>query len=158
MFRLKNFAAFFMFFTVLGSAAVFAQTPQTPQQQQQKVEVSDAELTKFARAFQEIRMINQEVQQEMMGVVQSEGMDIQRFNEIHQATVDPEVEVEATAAEKEQHKNITSELEEIQVKFQGRLEKVITDQGLTIQQYEKIAMGLQNDPELQERLRKEFQG
>lgn len=159
MFKSTKIAAFFLFFTILGSTAVFAQTTQQmPQQQQQKVEVSDAELSKFANAFQQVRMMGQQVQQEMMTTVQEEGMDIQRFNEIQQAAMNPEAEVTATEEEKKKHQDIVSELEEIQTGFQQQLEKVITDQGLTMQRYEQIAMGLQNDPELQERLKKVFEG
>lgn len=159
MFRSKKLAGFFLFLTVMGSTAAFAQTPQLPQQQQQqKVEVSDAELKKFANAFQGIRMVNQEAQQEMSQVIQEEGMEIQRFNEIYQATLNPEVAVEATEEEKKQHEKISSKLEGMQGEFQGKMEKIITDEGLTIERYEQIAMGLQADPELQERLRAVFEG
>lgn len=160
MLKLKKVASFLFFFTVMGTFASFAQTPQLPQQQQQqpKVEVSDSELTKFANAFQGIRMVNQEAQQEMMQVVEEGGMDVQKFNEIHQASMDPAVEVEASEAELKKHQEITSELEEMQGTFQAKMEKVITDADLTLERYEQIAMGLQSDPELQERLRAVFQG
>lgn len=162
MFRSKKLAGFLLTVTMIGGSTVFAQTPQLPQQpqqqQQQKVEVTDAELNKFAEAFQGIRVIGQQSQQEMLQVVQKEGMDVQRFNEIHQATLNPEMEVEATTKEKEQHKNIISELEVMQTSMQQQMEKVITDSGLSLERYEQIAMGLQSDRELQERLQKVLQG
>lgn len=156
MFNSKKIAAFFLFFTVLGSTAMFAQTPQQlPQQDQQmeKVEVSEAELQKFANAFQAITAIGQQAQQEMAGVVEKKGMDIERFNEVHQASLDPQAEVTVTSEEQEQHKEIISELESMQVEFQGEMAKVITEVGLTPERYEQIAMGLQYDQELQNRLR-----
>ncbi len=156
MINSKKIAAFFLFFTIIGSTAIFAQTPQQlPQQQQQpeKVEVSETELQKFANAFQAITAIGQQAQQEMAGVVEEKGMAIQRFNEVHQATLDPQAEVTVTAEEKEQHKEIISELETMQVEFQGEMAKVITEVGLTPERYEQIAMGLQYDEELQNRLR-----
>lgn len=160
MINLKKVASFLFLFGVMGSFGAFAQTPQLPQQQQQqqKVEVSDSELEKFANAFQGIRMINQQAQQEMMAVVQDGGMDVQKFNEIHQASVDPAVEAEATPEELEKHQEIASELEEMQGTYQAKMEEVIQDQDLTLQRYEQIAMGLQSDPELQERLRAVFEG
>jgi uncharacterized membrane protein YhiD involved in acid resistance len=156
MFNSKKFAAFFLFFTVLGSTAMFAQTPQQlPQQDQQmeKVEVSEAELQKFANAFQAITAIGQQAQQEMAGVVEKKGMDIERFNEVHQASLDPQAEVTVTSEEQEQHQEIISELETMQMEFQGEMAKVITEVGLTPERYEQIAMGLQYDQELQNRLR-----
>lgn len=161
MLKMTKIASFFFLFSVMGTFAVSAQTPQLPQQQQQqqqKVEVSDSELSKFANAFQAIRMINQEAQQEMMQTVQEGGMEIQKFNEIHQAAMDPAVEVEVSAEEQKKHQEITSELEKMQITFQEQMEEVIEEQDLTIQRYEQIAMGLQSDPELQERLKAVFEG
>lgn len=159
MFRSRKLAGFVLAVTMLGGTAVIAQTPQLPQQQQQqKVEVTDAELNKFAEAFQGIRVIGQQSQQEMMQVVEEKGMNVERFNEIHQATLNPQVEVEATTEEKTQHKNIISELEGMQASIQKQMEKVITDTGLTLERYEQIAMGLQSDSELQQRLQKVLQG
>lgn len=143
----------------MGTTAVFAQTPQLPQQQeQQKVEVTDAEMNKFAKAFQGIRVIGQQSQQEMVQVVQNGGMKIERFNKIHEATLNPNLEVEATTEEKTQHKEIISKLEVMQASLQEQMEKVITDAGLSLERYEQIAMGLQNDPELQQRLQAVLQG
>lgn len=151
----SKMAAFFLFFSVLGSAAVFAQAPQLPQQQ---VEVNDSELAKFAKAFQGIRMISMEAQQEMAKVVEEGGMDVARFNEIQQAIMDPSVEVTASEEEIKKQKAIVSRLESMQGKYQEKMEGVISEQGLTPQRYEQIAMGLQTDPELQERLKAVFQG
>lgn len=154
----SKIAGFFFFFTVLGSTAVFAQAPQIPQQQQEKVEVSDTELTEFANAFKDIQMVTQEAQQKMSQVVQEKGMDIQRFSEIHEAELNPQVEVEVSAEEKELHQDITSELESMQGTFQKKMEDAISKQGLSLERYEQIAMGLQTDTELQERLKNILQG
>ncbi len=155
MFNSKKIAGFFLSLSILGSASVFSQTQQLPQQQQQQpVEVKDAELGKFARAFQQVRLITMEAQEEMSGVVTNEGMEIQRFNEIHKASLDPKVELTATEEEKKQHQKIISGLETIQAGVQAKLEKAVQDQGINLARYEQIAMGLQNDPELQERLKK----
>jgi hypothetical protein len=158
MFNSKKIAGFLLSLSIFGSAATFAQTPQLPQQQQQQeVEVSDAELEKFATAFQQVRVITMEAQQEMAGVVTNEGMEIQRFNEIHEATLNPEAEVTATEEEKKKHQKIISNLETIQAGVQVKLEKAVQEQGITPARYEQIAMVLQNDPELQERIKKIFE-
>ena len=158
MIKVNKLAGLVMFFMMLGSTAVFAQQLPQPQQQQQATEVTDAELTKFVAALQGIQMVSQQAQQEMIQVVQEEGMEIPRFNEIHQATIDPEVEVEATEEEKTAHKNIISELETMQAGVQQKMEKLITDQGLSLERYEQIAMSLQSDTELQQRIQQMIQG
>lgn len=156
-FTTKGITGVLIFFLSLSTNS-FAQTTPIQQSAVQQAEVSDAELEKFAQAFQRIRMINQEAQQQMTQVVQDEGMDIQRFNEIFQASMDPAVNVEITAEEKEQYSNISSEIEAMQGSFQSRMEEVITAQDLTVQRYEQIATQLQTDPQLQERLRAVFEG
>ncbi len=156
MFSSKKFAGFLLSLSILGSTAAIAQTPQLPQQQQ-KVDVSDVELEKFATAFQQVRSITMEAQQEMAGVVTNEGLEIQRFNEIHESTLNPEAEVAATAEEKKKHQKIVANLETMQAGVQVKLEKAVQDQGITPARYEQIAMALQNDPELQERVKKIFE-
>lgn len=161
MFRSKKLAGFLLTVTMMGGTAAFAQTPQLPQQQQQqqqKVEVTDAELNKFAKAFQGIRVIGQKSQQEMVQVVQNEGMKVERFSKIHEATLNPQMKVEATEEEKAQHKKITSKLEDMQVSVKEQMEEVITKSGLSLERYEQIAMGLQSDRELQQRLQAVLQG
>lgn len=159
MIKLNRVAGLVMAFMMLGSTAVFAQQlPPQQQQQQQTVEVSDAELEKFVAALQQIQVVSQQAQQEMMQVVENEGMEIQRFNEIHQAAMNPEVEVETTTEEEAKHKKIVGELESMQAGIQQRMEKLITDQGFTLERYEQIAMSLQSDPALQQRIQQMMQG
>lgn len=148
-----------LFFLAISSNVMFAQVNQTQQTQTQvqQTEVTDSELEDFAQAFQAMRMLNQQVQQEMAGVVEGEGMEIQRFNEIHQATVDPQREIDATEEERQQYQNITSEIQERQTSFQQQIEETISDADMSMERYEQIATQLQNDPELQERLREVFQ-
>lgn len=157
MFKANKITGFFLFFTILGSTLLYAQNQQLPQQQQ-KIEVGDAELSKFAVAFQQTRMIMGEAQQEMATVVQNNGLEIQRFNELYQAAMDPEKEMDATAEEREQYKKIVSEIEKMQSGLQKKIENAITEQGLSLERYEQIGMALQTDPELQERLKAEFEG
>ncbi|WP_029034180.1 DUF4168 domain-containing protein [Salinimicrobium terrae] len=156
MIRINKLAGLVMAFMMLGSTAVFAQ--QLPQQQQQQTEISDAELTKFVKALQGIQVVTQQAQQKMMEMVQEEGMEIPRFNELHQATVNPEVEVVATPEEKAAHKKIIGELEGMQAGVQEQLENLITEQGLSLERYEQIAMRLQSDTQLQQRIQQMLQG
>ncbi|APS40118.1 DUF4168 domain-containing protein [Salegentibacter sp. T436] len=160
MIKSKKIAGLLFAFALLGSASVFAQTQQLPQQQQQTVDidVSDEELSKFADAYQKIRMVNQQAQQEMAKKVEDSGFDIQRFNEIHQASLDPNTEVDATEDELTKHKEVVSEIEGMQGEFQKEMENAISEEGLDVARYEKIAMALQTDTELQQRLQQLMQG
>lgn len=102
--------------------------------------------------------MNQQVQMNMAQVVSNEEMDIKRFNEIHKASLDPAVEVEISGEEKEKYDEIVTQIEEIQLDFQSKIEETIKENGLTVERYQDIATRLQTDPELQERLKEELTG
>ncbi|WP_417885537.1 DUF4168 domain-containing protein [Zunongwangia sp.] len=153
MIKFKKFAGLLFILTIFTGSVATAQQPTTPQKQVD-VDVSDAELAKFAEAYQGLRMMNQEINQQMMKVVQDGGLDVQRFNEIHQASSNPDKEVEATEEELQKHKAILADIEGMQKEVETKMENVIKDKGLTMQRYEKLAMALQTDQELQSRLQK----
>lgn len=147
-FRTKKLAGFLLFF-VFSTLTLFAQADQT--------KVSDAELTKFASVFQQMRMMNQQVQQKMAKAVADEEMEIQRFNEIHQANLNPDMEVKASEEEKETYQEIVEEIEKMQVGFQQQMQEIIEDSGLSMEKYQMIATRLQTDAQLQERLKNTLQ-
>ncbi|MGY5847582.1 DUF4168 domain-containing protein [Salegentibacter sp. HM20] len=145
-------------FLAASPAMVNAQQLPAPQQQQEKIDVSDEELSKFAQAYQGIMVVNQEAQQKMLATVEAEGFDVKRFNEIHQASLDPETEVEVTPEEEEKHRKAIEKIQGMQENFQAQMEQVIETQGLSLERYEQVAMALQTDTELQQRLQQMLQG
>lgn len=160
MLKLKKIAGMMFLTAALAAspAVVNAQQLPAPQQQQEKIDVSDDELSKFAQAYQGIMVVNQEAQQKMLATVEEEGFDVQRFNEIHQASLDPNQEVEVTAEEEAKHKKTVEKIQGMQEEFQSQMEQVIEKEGLTVERYEQVAMALQTDTELQQRLQRMMQG
>lgn len=163
MIRSKKFTGMIMLFVMLASTATFAQGQQfpqeeQPQQEQSQTEVTNAELTKFVEALKGVQMVTQQAQQKLTQLVEKEGMEVKRFGEIHQASVNPEVEIDATSEEKATHKKIVGELETMQAEVKQQLEKLITDQGLTLERYEEIGMRLRTDAQLQQRIQQMLQG
>ena len=148
---MKKLFSSLLFVLAVGTASVSAQTNTLPQQQE-KIEVSDAELNQFAEVFQKMRMMNQEVQKEMMSVVQEEDLELKRFNEIHQANMDPNKEIETTKEEEKKYQAIVTEFEVIQPEFQKKMEAVIAESDLSMERYQQLAMALRSDAQLQQRL------
>nr|WP_297788229.1 DUF4168 domain-containing protein [uncultured Allomuricauda sp.] len=120
---------------------------------QEQVEVSDAELNKIASAFQDIQKVNMEAQQQVMQTVKDSGFEPNRFNEMYQASASPEKTVDASDEEKERFGKLMNEIQQMQVGFTQQIEEIIGNEGLTMERYQKIAMALQTDTELQGRLR-----
>lgn len=151
MMKIKNVVSSLLVIVALGVSGLNAQNTQMPAQQEQ-IEVSQAELTQFAEVFQKMRMLNQEAQKEMVEVIKDEGFELQRFNEIHQASMDPNKEVELSDAEDAKYKAAVKELESMQPEFQKEMQSLIADSDLSMERYQQIAMALRADTELQKRL------
>lgn len=142
---------FIVVFFFLSISGIFAQLPQQPTQ---PAEVSDAELVQFASAFNKIQSIDQQLQQKMLAAVQNEGIDVQKFNEILNAQQDPNQEVDATEEELKKFASAHKAVEQIQNQAQQDMQKVITDNKLTVPRYQDIMMAIQSDPDLQQKLQK----
>lgn len=136
-----------IFCFAMVSAATFAQAPA-----QENVEVSDAELGKIANAFKGIQQVNVQAQQEMVKTVEESGFEMERFNELYEASQSPDKEVEASSEEKEKFGVVMNEMQTKQATFQKQVEEVIVKEGITLERYQQVAVVLQSDKELQQRL------
>ena len=138
---LKN-SSLIVFMFVLGSMTL----------QAQEQSVSDKELGMFADAYIEAQVQNQKSQEKMIAVIKDEGLEIERFNQIQQATMDPNQESNATESEIEMHKNVTSKLKEMQPELEKNTIASIESTGISLQEYESLIGKIQADQSLQERL------
>ncbi len=144
----------------MSASSLFAQTQQTDQmsqQSQEKIEVSDAELGKFAKAFKQVQVMGQQEQVKMAKTVKDEGLDVQRFNEIHKASLDPNKESDATPEEEKKHKAILAKLDTMQQDFEGNMKKIVENQDMEIDRFQQISMALRTDKDLQQRLQQMLQ-
>ncbi len=137
--KLKNV---FLFVAMIGTLGLFAQ----------EKEISDTELTQFASAYQEMQIQNQEIQHKIVKMIEDEGMDVQRFSAIQQASMDPNHEVEATDSEIKMHQNVILKIQKMQPQFEKEASDKIVATGLTMERFEALATVIQKDQALQQRL------
>lgn len=134
----------FLFVAMLGALGMSAQTASK--------DVSEKELNNFADAYQAVQAENRSAQQEMMTLIEDNGLDINRFQEIQKAQADPNMELDATEEELKSHQKIMGELQKMQPELQTRMQGVIKDNGLTMERYQEVAAAIQADRELQQEL------
>jgi len=134
-----------LFFMMIGTSTLMAQS-----------DVTDKEIEQFSVTFQKMRMINQEAQKDLSEIITKEGMEIARFNTIHQAQMNPQAEADLTKEEEKQYDAIIKALNEMQLEFRKEMESMITESGLSVKRYEEIANQLQQDAQLQERVKQEL--
>lgn len=133
-------------FLMIGSTALSQTT------QQEKVTVSDDELGKIITVFQNIQLVNNQGQQEMAKTIESNGLEMERFNELYEASQSPEKEANASTEEKEKYGVIINEIQKTQMELQEQMKDIITKEGFTLERYEQVATALQTDAELQQRI------
>lgn len=142
----KKIKGLLIMFVMMGSVASFAQTTKAAD------DVSDKELDQFVQSYKDVQAANQEAQQDMMKMIEDEGLDVQRFQTIQQASTDPSKEVDATKEEMDSHKKITSKMQAMQPELEKKMEGIIKKDGLTMDRYQAIAMAIQKDKDLQQKV------
>ncbi|MFN4763050.1 DUF4168 domain-containing protein [Gillisia sp. Q332] len=158
MFKTMKLKPMVMVAGLLTATISFAQTTPMPQQQNQsQIEVTDAELNKFAKVFQGLQVANQDIQRKMMAVIDAEEMDVATFNKIQKAKLE-NTEVDAAPEDVKKHEKAVEKIEVMQVGFQKEMETLITNSGLSIERYQEIATAMQTNQGLQERLQKILMG
>lgn len=142
----KKIKTLLVCFLMIGGTALAQIT------EQQKITISDDELGKFASIFQGIQLINTQGQQDMMKVIEANGFEVNRFNELYEASQTDKKEANITVEEKEKFGTVMNEIQKKQAGLQKQMEDVITKEGLTLDRYQQVATALQTNTELQQRL------
>jgi len=136
----KTMKSLFVVFFIATSAA-FAQE-----------NVSDTELKQFAEAFTAIQEVNQRAQTEMINVVEQAGFDLVRFNELFEASQNPNLETTAaTPEETKKFESVLARMEAMQGVFQKQMEDAVAKKGITVERFEQVGNALENDTVLQQR-------
>ncbi len=142
MFRSLRIKSLFLFVAVMGSITLSAQEP----------DVSDVELAQFADAYIKVQMQNQEAQQEMMAIVEKEGLEIERFGAIQEATMNAGQTPDATAEEMKKHASAMAKIEKLQPELEKKAVKEVESTGISLERFESLASVIQADQGLQQRL------
>lgn len=121
--------------------------------------VSDADLNAFTEVYKVMLAENQQAQNSIFAMIEDEGLDVNRFAEIESA-VNQNIHEGEKPSEKELaiHKKIHQNIEKIQSDFEVVIEKEIEKQGMTKEQYEKVANAISADQELQQKLQEKMMG
>ncbi len=97
-------------------------------------------------------MQNQEAQMEMMTIIEAEGLEVQRFSEIQETSMDPSQKSDATAEEMKKHGSAIAKIEQLQPELERKAVAQIESSGISIERFESLASVIQQDQGLQQRL------
>ena len=138
---------------------MFAQVQQQQPPQQQpdlptSADVSDDEIQQIVQAIELMDPIQMEAQEKIEEAVQAENITAERFQQLMMAMQNPQMadEVDMTDEEMEKIQTLQPKLMEIQGEAQQEMMEKIEESGLTVERFQQINMGAQQDPELMQRL------
>lgn len=125
-----------------------------PGQSASNIEVSDEELEKFT----EVSMVAQEIQmgsqQEMMEIVEDEGLDVETYNLIAEARFNgqDESELDISSEDLEKFDAASEEIESSQAGVEAEMSEAIEAEGMEMERFMEINRAIQQDQELQQRI------
>jgi len=138
-----------LIFCFVASTVLMAQG-----QPQMKTDFSDDELSLFIDANKEVVRVQQAAEQRMMQAIQqTDGISVERFNEIAMAQQNPDASVDMSDQEKMAFQSAAQGVMEVQRETQAKIASVVEDEGMAFADYRQIMMAYQQNPELQERIR-----
>ena len=145
---LKNFV---LALTLVIGGAAFAQAP--AQEGQAKIDVKDSELEEFANVYQQLMQRNQEVQQELVGMIEDEGLSVEDYQKMREADMNPDAEkADVSKADLKKKEKIDGKIKELEPKIQKEQTETIEKSALGSDRYNEIAMALQQDQSLQQKI------
>lgn len=134
------------------SSTVVQELKSAPQQFLEQEEITEAQLRKFASALFSLRQIDENARTEMGELIQEQGMELQKFNEIYKAKQNPAAELNLSKKVEQQYEKIIAELEVLQQDYLEKKQNAVTDAGLDLKTFETIANRVQTDQEVRDRL------
>lgn len=150
--------AFFVMSAGLLTAQVPPQTPPQMPDLPTSADVSDEELIQLASTIEQLEPIQLEAEEKIVETLETEGISIERFQQMMMAMQNPQMagQVNITDDEMEKIQQLQPELMEIQGEAEQQITEKIEENGFTMDRYRSIIMGMQQDPELLERLQNEL--
>lgn len=145
----------------LAVGSLFAQVQQQPPQQPDlptSSDVSDEELTNLGNAAEALEPIQMETQEKVQAAVEEEDLSFERFQQMMMAMQNPQMadQADITDEEKSKIQTLQPTLMQIQTEARQQMNEKIEEHGLTMQRYQQIIMGAQQDPELMARVEEEL--
>ncbi|MEX2600365.1 MAG: DUF4168 domain-containing protein [Balneolaceae bacterium] len=129
------------------------------QQPQMDIDVSEEELELFLDASERARSLQMDAEQEMLAVLEEEGLEVETYSTIAQSLQmgQPADSIDASAEDMARYENASVQIEEIGSAMDQDVTSAIEDEGMEMERFQEINMAIQMDPQLQQRAQALFQ-
>lgn len=116
--------------------------------------VGQSSLRRFALAVQSIQVIEQQAQAQMVAAIQSQGLSVERFNQIAASQQDPRQPARANLSgeDAETFNQALAEISEIRETAQQEKEAAVKQEGLNVQEFNAISQAVDQDASLRDQV------
>lgn len=133
--------------------------PQQGQQQQQPTpDLSDEELKTFLQVSDEVNTLQAELQENVKGMAEEEGLDMKTFQQMNMAQMQGQQQggedpmAEYSDEQQKSFEKVMGKAQKEQQKMRSKLEEIVEAKGMEMQEFQKMAQAIQTSQELQKRL------
>lgn len=147
------------------------QAPQQSQQSQQMpgqmgqqqaapdVDLSEEEAETFADAIIAAQKVQAGAQQELVSIIEDEGLDIETFQQIAQASQQGQEPADSVVEDGDMEKfdSANESIKEAQEGIQSDVADAVEETGMEMERFQEINRAVQQDPELQKLVRQKLQ-
>lgn len=112
--------------------------------------VSNEDLIVFMEIMNSLQPAGEAAQKEMAAAVASENMTVDQYMAVEQAKMNPEAEISDEDLQK--YAKASAKVEKIQADNKVKMEKMIEEQGMSVQKYEIILAAVQSNPAMMEQI------
>ena len=130
---------------------------QMQQQQAPDIDVSDKEAEKFVDAAMNVQEIQMQNQQKMIGLIEDEGLDVETFQKIAEATRTGKSTEDISDSDMEKFESASKSIQEAQGDVQKKIPEAIEEAGMKVERFQQISMATQQDAELRKQLQEKMQ-
>ncbi|MDR9416629.1 MAG: DUF4168 domain-containing protein [Gracilimonas sp.] len=155
MIKILRYSFVLLLGAILSSTALHAQQQQMPPQPEplSPDEISDEDLQMVVNVSQAAEGIQKEADTKMKEVIEEEGMEYTRFQQIMMAMQNPQMAQQVDISNEEQQtiQAVQPQLQEINNQARTQYVQAIEEEGLTPQRFQQLAVSIQAHDEVAQR-------
>jgi hypothetical protein len=122
------------------------------------LDITAADITNFANAYEAIQTIKQDAENDMVAAVEAEGLTVEQFNTIAQTQLEAEDDVATDVSDEEtaQFRTAVEEIIAIRQTAELEMQTAIEAEGLSVEDFNQILAQAEEDTDLQQQIRDEL--
>lgn len=146
-------------FLVLTTIPAAVGQPLPDSEQRPRLELDDGELDRFVAAMRVVQDIQLDAQQRIERRIATSELEPQRFQEIHVASINPQIQMpeDVTGAERAAYDQLLDELIALEQETQQQMQSAVHAEGFVVGRFNEIATAVQQDDVLFEQYRRRME-